>query len=42
MAVKVVDLLPKTEEEVILIFAQEKRDLTSSQAKQILEAISNL
>ena len=42
MAAKVVDLLPKKEEEVMLIFAQEKRDLTSAQAKQVLEAIKFL
>lgn len=42
MAVKVVDLLPKTEEEVKLIFQQEKRDLTSAQVKEILGIIGEL
>ncbi len=42
MAVKVVDLLPKSEVEVKLIFQQEKRDLTSAQAKQVLEIVSAL
>ena len=40
MAVKLVDLLPKKEEEIQLIFAQEKRDLTKAQIKQLLETIA--
>lgn len=42
MAVKIVDLLPKTEEEVMLIFQQEKRDITTAQAREVLDLISNL
>ncbi len=42
MAVKLVDLVPKTEEEVALIFQQEKRDLTNAQIKELLGIISNL
>lgn len=42
MAIKLVDLLPKTEEEVQLIFQQEKRDLTNAQVKEVLGIISNL
>ncbi|MEM3364219.1 MAG: RNA polymerase Rpb4 family protein [Candidatus Micrarchaeia archaeon] len=42
MAVKLIDLMPKTEEEVKLIFQQEKRDITSAQAKQVLDILSAL
>jgi DNA-directed RNA polymerase subunit F len=42
MAVKLIDLLPKTEDEVKLIFQQEKRDLTSAQVKQVLDILSAL
>ncbi|MCX8200010.1 MAG: RNA polymerase Rpb4 family protein [Candidatus Micrarchaeota archaeon] len=42
MAVKLVDIMPKTEEEVKLIFQQEKRDITSAQAKQVLDILSAL
>lgn len=40
MAVKLVDLMPKTESEVMLILQQEKRDLTQAQAKEILTILS--
>jgi len=42
IAVKLVDLLPKSEDEVKLIFQQEKREITSAQAKQVLEILSSL
>ena len=42
MAVKLIDLLPRTEEEVKLILQQEKRDITSAQAKQVLDIIAAL
>ncbi|MCX8205918.1 MAG: RNA polymerase Rpb4 family protein [Candidatus Micrarchaeota archaeon] len=42
MAVKLVDLLPKTEPEVMLIFQQEKRDITAAQCKQVLDILSAL
>ncbi len=42
MAVKLVDLLPKDENLVKLIFAQEKRDLTEGEIKEVLDIISKL
>ncbi len=41
MSVKLVDLLPKTEEEIILIFGQEKKDITKGQVKEVLDILSN-
>lgn len=41
MAVKLVDVLPKTEEEVILVFGQEKKDITKGQVKEVLDVLSN-
>ncbi len=42
MAVKLIDILPKTEELIRLIFAQEKRDLTDGEVKEVLDIISKL
>lgn len=42
MATKLVDLMPKSEEEVKLIFQQEKREITNAQAKQVLDVLTAL
>lgn len=42
MAVKLVDVLPKTEEEIILVLGQEKKDITKGQAKEVLEILSKI
>jgi len=42
MSVKLVDVLPKTEEEVILVFGQEKKDITKGQVKEVLEVLSQI
>lgn len=42
MAIKVVDVLPKTEEEVILVFSQEKKDITKGQVKEILDVLAEI
>jgi len=42
MAIKVVDVLPKTEEEVILVFSQEKKDITKGQVKEILDVLEEI
>ncbi|MGB9634979.1 MAG: RNA polymerase Rpb4 family protein [Candidatus Micrarchaeia archaeon] len=40
MAVKIVDLLPRKESEIMLILQQERKDITPAQAKEVLGIIS--
>lgn len=42
MAIKLVDTLPKTEEEVILVFGQEKKDITKGQVKEVMEILEKI